>query len=1047
MADKDTLNLIKFKFGSFQSIKDLSSKDQSSFYFASDKPAFYNAGLWYGVSSLTSSVDEETGEVTLVINGGFGNNWKSSQVEHKFVAGMTKQQKADLEKAVSFVDTVTSTEGEDTQTIIDKWNEIVAFLAGFEETDVLLERITTLETNVTNLQNTTITGGDGLTGGGNLLGNRTIAMGTPSTITDSTINEAKGTTHTHAIDEASTEQRGIVRLNDTLTSNNTDQALTANQGRVLKEHIDDMFELIDKGNGIKEIKAKYGLWSDSFISARGVDNESGGVGGLDAQAVWDLLMQNDDATKIINVAHIPDISIAKITDIANASVANAKTLDGVALNRFPYIYGYKGSLDLNTYVDGENKFYSLFIGAGHSSIPSGATYSTLLNVAGYDADTSFQLIGCQFQDKLYYRGGSSSPDSNNYIFNKDWKQIAFRETTLSGYGITDGAQWKADGYYNMQLNSMYDNSARIVVKNNWAECFALNYTCDTQTLDIYNYRAQKGLHIGTELDFGNNIVYHAGNLSPVTTNTDQTITGVKTFTFGYGSRFSLNNSDSNLTIDVNTTGGWTRGLKWVNSSVENYGYSLLGTYGSGIDILYMYMGFDGEDATSNPSFRFYKGGKLTHKTLDVQESAHANMIANLNAELLDGLHAKDFVKYFVGTSVEEVQSSSLGYGQTEFGSKVNGLLLTGLYLDGKYGGQINGNAGGTELYYRGKTGSRWTTWKQLAFTDTNSLTPSGGTLNINGNLKTTNIIPLNKNFYDIGESDNGFNSIFARQYRYGRKYISINYKKEPEWYRIWKQPHGVSETNLNTIISIFKNYYNTITQTLTFLVSKGEYGKSFQITQLTGQTGLIKKIRCVSTSNSDFVDICLENYQDSRDDFCLNGIGVGFAVDFEKVEEGETYLYSTELNIVDGFATSNVLHGAGLNINGTASITGDTTINGKLTVTNQLTIGNATLYWDVANQCLRVNAGIASDSFLSAKGIDTTGNGQGGGGGFDAQMLWNELTISSPTNAGKVISSQFLPVQEILTPVASDISEINAEIIALQDRIANIEQALTWQTL
>lgn len=334
MADKDTLNLIKFKFGSFQSIKDLSSKEQSSFYFADDKPVFYNAGLWYGVSSLTSSVNEGTGEVTLTINGGLGEDWKDSQPVCTFVAGMTTQQKADLEKAVGFVKTFEDPNIDNTKDVIDKWNEIVAFLAGFKETDVLLDRISTLETNVTNLQNTTITGGDGLTGGGNLLKNRTIALGTPSTITDSSINEAKGTTHTHAIDEASTEQRGIVRLNNTLTSESTDQALTANQGKVLDgkvksvaDLLNDMFEKVTK-NGKTYIKTKYGFASEQFVSAGGTDDtESGGSGGTNLTQMWESLQTNNDTFKdsLINVAHIPTLTTGKISDFVSATQAIADT--------------------------------------------------------------------------------------------------------------------------------------------------------------------------------------------------------------------------------------------------------------------------------------------------------------------------------------------------------------------------------------------------------------------------------------------------------------------------------------------------------------------------------------------------------------------------------------------------------------------------------------------------------------------------------------------------------------------------------------------------
>lgn len=48
----------------------------------------------------------------------------------------------------------------------------------------------------------TISAGVGLSGGGDLSANRTVSMGTPSTVTPSSTNSASGTTHNHALDVA-----------------------------------------------------------------------------------------------------------------------------------------------------------------------------------------------------------------------------------------------------------------------------------------------------------------------------------------------------------------------------------------------------------------------------------------------------------------------------------------------------------------------------------------------------------------------------------------------------------------------------------------------------------------------------------------------------------------------------------------------------------------------------------------------------------------------------------------------------------------------------
>lgn len=1049
MADKDTLNLIKFKFGNFQSIKDLSSKDQSSFYFASDVPTFYNAGLWYGVSSLTSSVDEETGEVTLVINGGFGDNWKSSQVTHKFVAGMTTQQKADLEKAVSFVDTVTSTEGEDTQTIIDKWNEIVAFLAGFKETDVLLDRITTLETNVTNLQNTTITGGDGLTGGGNLLGNRTIAMGTPSTITDSTINEAKGTTHTHAIDEASTEQRGIVRLNDTLTYNRTDQALTANQGRVLKEYIDEMFELIDKGNGVKEIKAKYGLWSDSFISARGVDNESSGVGGLDAQAVWDLLMQNDDATKVINIAHIPDISISKIKDFPtkvsafandagyiNAShIANkadkATTLSG---------YGITDAVNTNSgqFVNGTKYFkdttysvrFSVFVKDSNDNVKPGYASQFYRKMSG-DVDQGTQILHAT--NGVYI--GFNIQDNNIYINNNGvYKHIYSTEKGL----IADmlGAKSASDFVdltsaqtitgiktFNNLIYQYTDDAG----DNAWSRGIFLRFNNNNiGAIGAYgpNSSTLSHLYLGwgrspalstnnfsvgeNKFTYKGNTIYHVGNLSPVTTDTEQTITGVKTFSnavkFGSTASIGAINGQYSYMLsggnEIVLTGG--KNTLYINSRAVHDA------------VLPSVISFNNGSTTAYSSIianRFISKVPTGTAPFAVDSTT---MVTNLNADKVDGYDSTGLFTCESGNDINvnaphpNKESGTLLYKISSNCANIppsctDGVLVNFNYPKTDTAFQIASNYHNTGLYYRsGNLNENGTAylynraWKQLAFTDSN--VASAQTLK-HSNGKVGAIV-----------AENGrLEKVYSLYNTYG---VGV------------KIAQGSVPTSVGNLSpAVVFGLQDAI---------QSSYGTAIWGT--SNGRGHIQVGRLDKTDNA--YSLCLQEF----------GGNVGIGTD----------------------APTAKLH-----------VDGDSIINGKLTVANQLTIGNATLYWDVVNQCLRVNAGIASDSFLSAKGIDTTGNGQGGGGGFDAQMLWNELTTPSPTNAGKTIMLDLLPdmptskvtdfanqvkvlitVENIPTLTSAKISDFNAAVATAmsstlsdissnlsnhEQRLQAIEQALTWQ--
>ncbi|MCP2041646.1 microcystin-dependent protein [Neisseria sp. HSC-16F19] len=72
---------------------------------------------------------------------------------------------------------------------------------------------------------TTITAGNGLTGGGNLTANHTLSLGTPGKITATSTNTVTAASHTHEIDKAGLTAAGIVRLSS--STNSTDETMAA----------------------------------------------------------------------------------------------------------------------------------------------------------------------------------------------------------------------------------------------------------------------------------------------------------------------------------------------------------------------------------------------------------------------------------------------------------------------------------------------------------------------------------------------------------------------------------------------------------------------------------------------------------------------------------------------------------------------------------------------------------------------------------------------------------------------------------------------------
>lgn len=95
---------------------------------------------------------------------------------------------------------------------------------------------------------TSVTAGAGLTGGGTLASNIVLSMGKPSDLTENSTSVATSDTHSHKLPRASSTQRGILKVNNTLTSTATDEALAAAQGKALKGAIDAI-----KGTGIQEL--------------------------------------------------------------------------------------------------------------------------------------------------------------------------------------------------------------------------------------------------------------------------------------------------------------------------------------------------------------------------------------------------------------------------------------------------------------------------------------------------------------------------------------------------------------------------------------------------------------------------------------------------------------------------------------------------------------------------------------------------------------------------------------------------------------------------
>lgn len=855
----EDITFVHFRYGTYAEINNSANNrtlNPHAVYIATDKQLMYAKGAWIGVTSVTSEVNQDTGEITLKFNYDSEGQPTGNPITCPIKgAGMTTEQKAQLETAYKFAIDIGGTSADD---IINKWQEVVDFLAGIE--GGTLEGIVATKAD----KNTTIIAGDGLTGGGDLSENRTIKV--------------------ESADDGITVNSDNIQLNtvDNLTTSSKTKPLSANQGKVLDgkvksvaDLLNDMFEKVTD-NGKTYIKTKYGFASDKFVSAGGTDDtESGGSGGANLTQMWESLQTNNDTFKdsLINVAHIPTLTTGKISDfisatqaIANTAVANKADKDKVVdLTSTQTIGGIK-------------------------------TFSNLIyqdtDIAGTNA---------------WSRG----------IF------LRYEKNTIGAIG--------AYGSKSSTLSHLYLG---------WGASPSI---------------AANNLSVGkNKFTYKDNTIYHAGNLSPVTTDTEQTITGEKTFSFGYDSTFSFKSRDPNLTIDVNTTGGWTRGLKWVNSAVENYGHSLLGTYGSYTDILYMYMGFDGETATSNPSFRFYKGGKLTHKTLDVQESAHANMIANLNADKLDDFHAKDFAMSRARVNINSTDYNYMGYGTPAEGWLINGPVLS--FGSSGYRALIQLSLPDGNIYtttnYDGTIGENW---KRVAFTDSNVASATkletprtiwgqsfDGTNNVSGTLYLgANSILGGDNLNILSHSASG--------------YLDVGYGNATAGYSTYINGNSIH----------FR--YSTAHNTGMFLSSNGNVG--------IGTVTPTAKLH-------------------------VNG---------DTTINGKLTVATGALKIVDAnlsYDLGTLIVDKSLKAIGTMSAT-------QGVFSNYIKIGNATISWNPKGY-LVIDEGLASHKFISAGGV-VTGDAGGGGGGLSLTDMWVSLNGNIDAYGKSKIHIDHIPLDVILS--------------------------------
>lgn len=162
--------------------------------------------------------------------------------------------------------------GSDSDTIINKWEEVVAFLATYTEADTLANLLSNKADKTV-----VISAGAGLTGGGNLSANRTLAL-SASGVTAGTYTKVAVDAYGRVTAGTSLAASDIPALDITKVSG----LQTALAAKLDKSVFDDLFEKVNIGTADVPkyaIRAKYGLYSNEFVAARGQSASIPGGGG------------------------------------------------------------------------------------------------------------------------------------------------------------------------------------------------------------------------------------------------------------------------------------------------------------------------------------------------------------------------------------------------------------------------------------------------------------------------------------------------------------------------------------------------------------------------------------------------------------------------------------------------------------------------------------------------------------------------------------------------------------------------------------------------
>lgn len=469
---------------------------------------------------------------------------------------------------------------------------------------------------------------------------------------------------------------------------------------------------------------------------------------------------------------------------------------------------------------------------------------------------------------------------------------------------------------------------------------------------------------------------HQSLANYVTLNTEQTITGIKTFKLASDTNFILSSKTSDPLLTVNTSGGWARAFIIKNTYAENInvGYGGFG-YNSQITYAYTSIGSQNHnDATlkvysdkitapkfvtnNGTSAQFVKGDGTLDSNIYVTGGPYLPLSGGV---MNDGAYIS-WNRSSYSDSVDDWSTvNGVGlriFSSTNTNSGAPVTYCTALHIRGSYGFQLASQGGNyTNFFIRNTSNNTWNTLihsnnytSYLGYIGTTAVQSTSANQDLTGITNATISRTTTKRLV-ISSTDNEQHLTFSRE---GANYIIF-----PETGYL---AFGTANGNAGIKHVLTHNYfspYDNVTSTLGTTSRKWDslYVTNVYTSTLTSDSGLIKgdlvlttntnitpKLRFQRNTNTDsYYDYYMYVDSDARLKlgYNLNGTDTSFAT------------FYIDGHYTGNSATTNKLKTAvtlwGQSFDGSADISGNMTGVGKINTSLSITAGSGVTTLNIAS--------------------------------------------------------------------------------------------------